>query len=191
MELEPIIEHLRARCPTFAGRFAGAAEYRPIPESTSVPVPCGFVIPLDDNPEPNSTQNSVSQQMTESFAVIVALSNADERGQAATGSVHAARRELWKALVGWEPAEDYGAIEYQGGHLLTLDRSRMWFQFEFGSGFHIGPEDGYQQGAQEAFPHFEGASIKVEVIDPIVDHNLAPTGPDGRIEQELQINNLP
>ena len=189
MKLIPIIAHLRAQCPSFADRVAGAAEYKVVPGSTSLAVPCAFVVPLDDNPEQNATQNSVSQLLSDAFAVIVALDNrADERGQASSDAHHDIRTELWKALLGWEPAEDYGPMRYEGGSLIELDRGRLWYQFEFSSDFQIGSEDGYQQEALDALPHFEGATIKVDVIDPIAQP--AP-GPDGRIEFETRINNLP
>ena len=189
MKLIPIIAHLRARCPTFANRIAGAAEYQVLPASTALAVPCAFVVPLDDNPEDNAAENSVSQLLSDGFAVIVALDNRlDERGQAASDVHHDVRAELWKALLGWSPGGDYGPVRYEGGSLIELDRARLWYQFEFSSEFQIGPEDGYQQDALEALPRFEGATIKVDVIDPIADP--AP-GPDGRIEFEARINNLP
>ncbi len=101
MKLELIIAQLRALCPSFNGRVAGAAEFKPVQEAAALPVPCAFVIPLDDRPDPPKALNAVGQEMTDSFAVIVALDNrADEKGQSAFDGVHAIRSEIWKALLG-------------------------------------------------------------------------------------------
>ena len=189
MDHDVIIAHLRARCPSFAGRIAGAADYAALRESTALQVPCAFVIPVDDNPGPNTTQNGVHQVMVEAFGVVVALSNvADERGQGSYRTVHQIRAELWAALLAWKPSDEYGLVEYQGGNLLGLDRARLWWQFEFATDFHITDEDGWLLAQQNALPHFEGADIKADFIDPIADPR---PGPDGRIELEAQINNLP
>lgn len=180
MELEPIIKALRERCPIFSDRVGGAAQFKLLPENAALPVPCAFVIPLDDSPDEARSQNSVRTNLKDSFAVVVALSNtADEKGQAASGGMHAMRATLWSALLGWQPDEDYDGINYEGGHLVQIDRARLWYQFEFGASMEIGPEDGWQLPAAGQLPAFKGVDMKVDVIDPIA--NPLP-GPDGRIE---------
>ncbi|NDU86470.1 MAG: hypothetical protein G3H99_07635 [Ferrovum sp.] len=163
MQLELIIAQLRTLCPSFQGHVAGAAEFKPIPEAAALPVPCAFVIPLDDRPEPPKAQNAVGQEMTDSFGVIVALDNrVDEKGQNASAGVHAIRAEIWKALLGWipgpvntvNPATDYNGIYYEGGSLLSLDRARLWYQFEFGAAMWIGASDGFEAGALASLPNF-------------------------------------
>ncbi len=72
MQLERIVAQLRALCPSLGGRVAGAAQFKPVQEATALPVPCAFVIPLDDRPEPPTALNAVGQDMTDSFGVIVA-----------------------------------------------------------------------------------------------------------------------
>ena len=183
MNLSLVIQAIRQRAGVFAGRVAGAAQYRPLPESTALQVPCAFVIPLDDNPGDNQSQNVVRQSMNESFAVIVALSNvADERGQAASVTVDTVRSALWSALLGWSPDQDiYDGIVYEGGSLLSMDRARIWYQFEFSAAFEIAPEDGYQPTELDALPNFEGINFNLDAIEPW-DPNRTPTGPDGRIE---------
>ena len=195
MNLATIIEALRARCPGFSNRIAGAAQFKLLPESAALAVPCAFVVPLDDNPTDSQSQNSVRQGLTDSFAVIVALDNTgDERGQAAATSVHSTRATLWSALLGWSPAIDYDGIIYEGGTLLQLDRARCWYQFEFSALMEIGPEDGWQGIELAALPHFDGATINVDQIDPAADPNLQYPGPDGRIEvtfKSPQSGNMP
>jgi hypothetical protein len=193
MQITPIIEQLRAYCPSFASRIAGAAEYKALPESANLPVPAAYVLPLEDNPGPPMSENAVRQSLVESFAVVVALSNTtDERGQAAVTSLHDVRAELWRALLGWQLGQPsiYNGIYYEGASLLGLDRARMWYRFEFAAAMYIGPTDGWQEGALAALPALTTMHTNVDVIDPIFDPNLAAHGPDGRIEFQTQINNL-
>ena len=182
MQLEIIIEALRQRCAVFGNRVAGAAQFKILPEAAALAVPCAYVIPLDDNPSESASQNSVRQPLTDSFAVIVVVSNtADEKGQGSAASLHQMRKTLWAALLGWRPEEDYEGIAYEGGQLLQLDRARAWYQYDFGAAMEIGPEDGWQDTALAGLPHFDGLNVTVDAIDP-ADPNIANPGPDGRTE---------
>lgn len=195
MQLEPIISALRARCATFSNRVAGAAQFKLLPENAALSVPCAFVIPLDDSPKEPLALNSVRQMMNDSFAVIVAVSNlSDEKGQSGASNIHTLRAELWAALLGWNPSDDYSGITYEGGQLLSLDRARLWYQFEFAALMEIGPDDGYQEGELALLPHFDGGTISVDVIDPMADPNVSYPGPDDRIEAKAvfpKTGNLP
>lgn len=195
MNLDLIISQLRTRCASFDGRVVGAANFATVTESTALLSPCAFVIPMDDSPEPSASQNSVRASMDETFAVVVALDNRlDERGQASGKSVHAVRAELWAALLGWRPEALYNGIAYEGGNLMTIDRARLWWRFEFSAAMEIGPEDGFQEGQLAALPHFDGVNLKVDMIAPAADPNVQSPGPDGRIEHDAPIpptGNLP
>lgn len=204
MNLNPVISHLRTYCPSFGGRVSGAARYKLIDENNTLDVPAAFVIPLDDNPDARMSQNDIWQPLLDAFSVVVAVSNTvDERGHAAVNSAHdTIRSELWAALLGWQPDDlgggsRYRGIEYQGGNLLALDRARLWYQYDFAAQMFISPADGWQNTELNNLPHFDGATIKVDDIDPAFDANLVPAGsqgPDGRIEHTVIIpktGNLP
>ncbi len=189
MKLNPIIKALRERSPYFTRRVFGAAEFSNLPEKANVAVPSAFVVPLDDNAEPNRSNNGYRQLLKESFAVIVVVSNtADERGQDSSNAVDDARSVLWKALLGWEMTADHTPIEYQGGALVKMDRNRLWYQFEFGCEIEIGDGDTYQHEQLEALPFIEGIDVSVDMIDPAADPNIQSPGPDGRIEHKLKID---
>ncbi len=182
MQLEPIISALRQRCPSFANRVAGAAQFKVLPETAALAVPCAYVIPLDDNPQDSMAMNSVRQALKDSFAVVVAVSNvAEEKGQSSASSIHSLRAELWAALLGWRPDLRYDGITYEGGQALGLDRARLWYQFEFGALMEIEPADGWQETELGQLPHFDGGTIKVDAIDP-ADPNKANPVLDGRYE---------
>lgn len=185
MEIEIIIQALRERCPIFSGRVGGGAQLKMLPENSSLPVPSAFVVPLDDNPAPSQSLNVIRQPLVDSFAVVVALSNAaDERGQGCVSLVNSVRVELWGALLGWCPSDEYEGIIYEGGSVIVMDRARLWYQFEFSSATEIGPELSWQETELIGLPHFDGANFRADFIDP-ADPNLASPGPDGRIEIEF------
>lgn len=184
MQLEPIIAALRQRCAgTFVDRIAGAAQFTYLKENVSLPVPFAFVIPLDDNPSPSKAQNSVRQELQDSFAVVVAINNVvDEKGQNAAHTVDSIRALLWSALLGWQPSDRYDGIEYEGGQLLALDRARLWYQFEFSAAMEIEPADGYQETGLAALPHFDGGTVRIDSVDPTDKNVVQTSAPDGRIE---------
>lgn len=164
MDLNAIIAALKARCASFGGRVAGAAEYKRLPEAANLDLPAAYVIPLDENPEPAQNQNSYRQIVSDSVAVVVVLSNtADERGQGSITSVCAIRAELWAALLGWEPDADHGRVEYEGGQLLDLDRARLYYQFEFSAETEIDEGDTWQGGSNAALPAFTEVGLTVNV----------------------------
>lgn len=193
MKLNLLIQALRQRCPSFSNRVAGAAEFKRLPENSTLPVPAAFVIPLDDEPEINRSQTGYRQIIRDVFAVVVVLSNvADERGQAAGTALHDIRAELFRALLGWNPEPEYDSIEYEGGQLLGMDRSRLFYQFEFGADFEIGSDDvgtpeTWQTLELAALGGFEEAKIDIDCIDP-ADPNLQSPGPDGRIEASFVVD---
>lgn len=179
MNLDPVILQLRERVPLFAQRVAGAAEFKVLPETAKLPVPAAYVMPLAEEPREPSSQNGYRQQVRDQIAVVVVLSNlAEERGQTAANSLHAVRTALFKALLGWQPAEDYDAMEFDGGQLLHLDRARLYYQFEFAAGWEIGTADTWIQARDEELPLLAGVDVKVDMRQPF-DPNRAPVGDDG------------
>jgi len=178
MNLNTVIAQLRARVPAFANRVAGAVNFKILPEASNLQVPAAYVIPMDESPERNESRNGYRQTVREGFAVIVALSNAaDERGQGAAMSVHEMRRLLFSALLGFVPGEEYGAIEYDGGSLLHMDRARLYFQFEFVVDYEIGEADTWLAVRDSELPDWHGLDIDVDIAEP-----------DGQIDAKAVIN---
>jgi len=187
MDITLIVEALKTRAATLGGRVAGAAEFKRLEETANLIMPAAYVIPLDDNAEPQASPNSYSQVLRDSFAVIVVVSNApDERGQTAVTSMHLQRKELFTALLGWEPDTEHGPIEYEGGSLLDMDRARLYYQFEFSAPAEITEEDTWRATRNAALPAFTEVKIDVDAIDPH-DPNLGASGPDGKLESTITI----
>lgn len=192
MEIAAIITALKARAAAvFADRIAGAAEYKRLPETANLVMPAAYVIPLDDNAEPQSSENGYSQIVRDSFAVIVVVSNtADERGQAGYASVAAIRAALWAGLLAWKPGAAHGPIQYEGGQLLDMDRARMYYQFEFSAATEIVEADTWQAIENAALGPFETLHIDVDTIDPFDPNRVAPgeRGPDGTLDAALTLS---
>lgn len=133
MKLTPVIAALRARCPYFENRVAGAAQFKNLPEVGKLRLPAAYVVPGDDSPGENKSQTDYWQELKEGFSVVVILSNGrDERGQFASYDVvDDVRQMLFKALLGWNPEECGNPINYDGGTLLDLNRHELIYQFDF------------------------------------------------------------
>lgn len=188
MNLDLVIQQLRARAPMFGQRVAGAANFKVLPETAKLDVPAAYVIPLSEEPAAAASQNGYRQQVRDQLAVVVVLSNlAEERGQTAASSLEAVRVALFKALLGWQPTKDYDAMEFEGGQLLHLDRARMYYQFEFAAGWEIGTSDTWIAARDEELPPFEGLNVRVDMRQPF-DKNRAPIGPDGTIDAGADLN---
>jgi hypothetical protein len=182
MILETVIAQLKARVPLLGARVAGAANFSVLPESANLVVPAAYVIPLADQPSEQLSKNGYQQACRDEIAVVVVLSNRnDERGQTAAGSLQALRVEIFKALLGWQPAANYDAMQFEGGQLLHLDRARMYYQLEFSAGWEIATEDTWIVARDNELPPFEGVNLRVDLIDPS-DPNRAKPGPDGTVD---------
>lgn len=182
MDLLLIIAALKERCASFGGRVSGAAEYKRIAESAKLDVPAAYVIPMDDDAGQVQSLNGYRQDISDSIAIVVAISNVpDELGITSINTVRSIRAELIAALAGWCPDVEHERLTYEGGHLLDLDRSRLYYQFEFTALTQFSESDTWQGISNAALPAFTSTQTKVDAIDPR-DPNKAGTGPDGTLD---------
>ncbi len=106
MKLTPVIAALRARCPYFENRVAGAAQFKNLPEVGKLKLPAAYVVPGDDSPGENKSQTDYWQELKEGFSVVVILSNGrDERGQFPQGHrPFASVSNGWMRRLTWRAA---------------------------------------------------------------------------------------
>jgi hypothetical protein len=118
---------------------------------------------------------------------VIVDNKSDERGQTATESLHDIQRELWKALLTWEPpGNEHQGIEFQGENLEAIDRDRLHYRYEFGAEMTIGTEDTWRSVDEMALPSFTGATIKVDATElDKIDGDYSPT--DADIDHTLNI----
>lgn len=187
MLINPIVAHLRATCPTFSDRVAGGIDWDAVAQSSQLKHPSGYVITTADQAGQNDIDSGVRQLITDEIDVVVVLDLSDERGQEANDLLHQIRSELWRALIGWKPGPDYDLMEYDGGQLVHINRSRVIYRFGFSAAFQLGrntvsdPAETWHELELDGLPGFTGATINMDCIDP-ADRNLQSPGPDGRIE---------
>ena len=181
MKLTPVIAALRARCPVFENRVAGAAQFKDLPEVGKMKLPSAYVVPGDDSPGEQKSQTDYWQTLREGFSVIVFVSNGrDERGQFASFDVvHEIHQMLFKALLGWNPEEDGNPIVYDGGTLLDVNRHELSYQFDFVVETEINEEDTRQYDELGDLDELKTLYIDVDFIDP-------GNGPDGNIEHHME-----
>jgi len=190
MKLNPIVAHIRATCPTFAGRVTGGIDWDSVVESAKLTFPAAYVIASADVGGPNKAQTAVIQDITDQFAVVIVLEAGDERGQEANDLLHDLRAELWRSLIGWCPAPEYEPVEYGKGALLHTSRARVVYQFLFTAEFQLGrskqsaPAETWHELELDGLAPFTGATFNMDCIDP-ADPNLQRPGPDGRIEAKF------
>lgn len=133
MKIGAIVLKLRIAETYFKNNIGGAADLDMATSGTLLQ-DMAFVVPLAENAEDNTDSNSVNQNITERFGVVVAISNEttedDLTGITAYDKLHDIRAELFSALVGWDPGYN-GPICFRGGRLLAIDRAWLWYQYEF------------------------------------------------------------
>ena len=202
MKLSPIVIELRARASTFAGRVAGAAEFRPLKESENLEMPAAYVIGEPDGPGEATANAHYRQEIEDRFSVVAVLDNPDNRGQQSWDESEEIREELWRVLLGWRIDEYHNPIKYDGGgEIIYMDRSRTYIAFAFSTKLTLGPADTRQGLDLDELPPLEDIKIGVDCIDPAYDPNNEPgretynpdqpsprdSGPDGRIEVEADL----
>lgn len=183
MKLTPVIAALRARCPLFQNRVAGAAQFKNLPDSGKLALPSAYVVPGDDSPGEQKSQTDYWQDLRESFSVIVFVSNArDESGQwASFDVVHDVRNLIFKALLGWNPEPGGNPISYDGGTLLDVNRHELIYQFDFVVENELNEEDTRIPEDTGALDDFRTLAIDVDFINP-------GNGPDGIAEHHTEIH---
>ena len=180
MKLAPVVIRLRAANMTkFGNHVVGAAELALALNNTLIREYC-FVVQLNETAAPNKYDSDVSQVITETFAVIVALKNdlsqADKTGLTAYDSLFDVRTELLTSLLGWEVPDDTGIsteslVEYAGGKVLDINAAWLWYQYDFSARFRIEAVEN-SSGLDELSTPYTQA-----IMTPSAEITI--TGPDG------------
>lgn len=185
MKITPILTQLRAQCPTLANRVAAGIDLATLQASNLLATPCAYVVPIADVASKSVAQNLMLQPIRDRFEVTLVLDTAD--AVAALDQLHDLRAELWRALVGFKPGNDYSAIAYDGGEVVSINSSRVLYRLRFFTEFQLGrnlpgqPAQSWHERELDGLSSFTGVTVRVDAIDP-ADPNLQRPGPDGRLE---------
>ena len=132
------IAQLRAYCPPFGGRVAGAADFeRGLRHyNANMVLPAAYVIAPSPASDGNLALTGTLEYVRRTLAVVVELdATADRRGQAPVMTFEAIEAALQRALLNWQPGvcltRNQQGYFFTGGRFLDLDRARLFYQWEF------------------------------------------------------------
>lgn len=166
MLLSEVVTKLRAASTRFGNRVAGVADLNIILEEETLTSECAFVLYLGDFCKDNEYDGGINQHVKEKFGVVVALRNdlsmADKAGLAAIDAIHTVRVQLWSALLGWTMDDAEDLVSYAGCSLIKMNRSWLWYRFEFTSGIRVTDEDGVDVGTGSLDP-FDTIRMQLEM----------------------------
>lgn len=191
MKITPVVLQLQQRCPVFGERVSGGIDFDAAFANQQPSRPAALVIATGSTAGDNDLANGVRQAITDSFDVVVLLDNPDHSGAQAADALEAIRLALWRALVGWQPGDEYALATFKSAALLRIDSSQVAYRFSFQTAFQLGrnvasqPAETWHEQVLDGLPALEGLDIDVDCIDP-ADRNLKHPGPDGRIEIHLK-----
>jgi hypothetical protein len=159
--LAAFISQLRANAPMFGGRVAGAAEFQSgLNDYQSwLRAPAAYVLPLNQEAEPNITYGGLQQVVHYGVGVAVLLdAQTDRRGQAPAMDLDNARDQVFGAVLNYKIDDCHVArgASFVGGHNLNLDKARLFYQYEFNVDWQITDADGF---------HIEGVPIERLEVD--------------------------
>lgn len=185
MKITPILTQLRAQCPSLASHIAVGVDLALLQGNPDLPIPSAHVLPMADIASSSTAQNLITQPIRDRFEIVLVLDATD--ATKALDLLHDLRGELWRALVGFKPDNDYNAIVYDGGEMVSINSSRMFYRLRFFAEFQLGrnlpsqPAESWHERELDGLSSFTGATVRVDAIDP-ADPNLKRPGPDGRVE---------
>lgn len=151
MNLQAVIEQIKANCPLFGGRVAGAAEFAASKDQVWMDLPACYVIPLEESAGENTISNALRQLITEQVGVVVEFDNrADRRGQSVAETFEDMKAGIFAAVLNWrlDPQRAARGLEYAGSRLLDFDRARLFYQWDFSLTSLITDKDGWQVPAE-------------------------------------------
>ena len=154
MNIENVVAQVKTYVPAFGGRVSGAADFASGLETVvNMALPAAFVLALEDDATENDTWPGLQQAVTERIGVVIQFDNttgsdADARtGFAGIDQVYPMRAAVFSALLSWLPPDQVGraarGLAYGGGRMLTFDRARLFWQFEFTLETTITDADGF------------------------------------------------
>ena len=185
MKITPILTQLRGQCPGFANHISVGLDLALLQGNAGLPSPSAHVLPVADLASTSSAQNLTTQPIRDRFEIVLVLDASD--ATKALDLLHDLRAELWRAVVGFKPDKDYSAIAYDGGELISINSSRVFYRLRFFAEFQLGrnlpsqPAESWHERELDGLSSFTGATVRVDAIDP-ADPNLKRPGPDGRVE---------
>lgn len=177
MKLGPIIQVLRAGCPSFEGRVLGLAALTRMDETTNPKLPCAYVVPRATEARKATISTKYRQEIEDSFDVVVAvrLASDDESGREGHDAVEDLKAEIFRAILGARVA-DGQFIEFAGQSVNVpyLNRYRLVETLTFSSVDDLDDEDTAQGAMIDDLDRFDSMYTTVSLAEgaPEVKHSI-------------------
>lgn len=178
MKLAPIIQLLRAKCPSFERRVFGLYGWSRVDETTNAQMPCAYVLPASIKGGEVVASTAYRQGITDTFdiAIAVHLSPDDWQGKAGHDYVEDLKAEIFKAILGLKL--DTGVIlrfESQVVSLNASNRNRLVELLTFAFDDDLDVDDSVQGADYESLPDFLRQYTTVEPYGVQQIIHLEPT----------------
>jgi hypothetical protein len=139
--VEAAIAHLKATVSVLTNHVAGSVELEDAIANTKFNAPAAFVLVLGESAAPNELVNRISQRVTLTFGVILAVPNGINTIAPSSAVVKNKlpiyRTPVMDAMLGWQAGPDYDPAEYLRGKLVSVQGKVLWWQDEYKTEFYI------------------------------------------------------
>lgn len=135
MRLVPVIDRLKA-CGF--KRVEGALEFAAL-DKAPTHYPAFFVLPQQEDANPNKMSGVHDQAATFSFGVVIMVGARASVGSA-SDELSELEEKVIDALAGWTPPEATRPCDYSAGRMLTVSASTVAWLVTFKTGRHIRKE---------------------------------------------------
>lgn len=146
------ISQLRQYAPVFNGRVGGAADFDRglVNYNTSMPLPAAYVLPREQDAEPNQLiAGGLLQQIAVHVGVVVELdAQRDRRGQDPVMGLGEIGGQIFGSVLGivigncrMSPGKP---VEFARAGYLALDRARLFYEWVFSFNWQLTDADGFQ-----------------------------------------------
>jgi hypothetical protein len=148
--IDIIINQLKANCPIFQGNVAGAGDLATDfnkAQTVNLPTPAAYVVPVRYDYGENQAGTGTWKRATATYAVVVAQTNPDRRGQQAATNIDQIGWYISQSLQHFVVDPDrcsLQGIDIIDSSILNMDAARLWWQFNIEFEYSIGDEDAWQ-----------------------------------------------
>lgn len=138
MKLSSIITEIRRLCPDLSERVYGLADYANADETVNTIMPAIFVLPDSDKPEEPTGTAKYRQSVDFFFQVVIRVSTADdEQGAESFDKALDIRRQIFRAILGWEPFGKMGEWVIYRGFQVEMNEARLDVILQFSLEEHL------------------------------------------------------
>ena len=132
MKLAPIIEALRANCPSFERRIFGLYAWSTVDDDVFPAMPCAYVLPSKITAGTAYISTQYRQDIDNYFSIVVCvpLTKEDALGKSGHDQIEDLKDEIFKAILGASleyPAKKNLIVSFQGQawHQQATNRARL------------------------------------------------------------------